>query len=135
MGRTSNPVLYLHFGENISLLGMLKYIPILWGPTSSAKKLCAPEGTKVFICCIGDITKDNRPKIKNIAIMGSHNDWPIPPATMVVSITVSNTCICRYSERGQCSKESSEDEAAAASLEAVGGQLGVDHMIGEWVSQ
>ena len=36
----------------------------------------------------------------------------------------------RYEERGECSKESSADEAAAASLEAVGGQLGIDHMIG-----
>ncbi len=33
------------------------------------------------ICCFGDITKDNCPKIKNIAItltyplLGSYNDW------------------------------------------------------------
>ncbi len=39
--RTSNPVQYLDFGDNISLLGMIKYIPILWGPMSRAKFLTA----------------------------------------------------------------------------------------------
>ena len=38
---------YLEFGDNISLLGMLKY--------------------KDFICCFGDIVKDNCRKILNIA--------------------------------------------------------------------
>ncbi len=87
MGCTSNSVLYLDFGDNVSLLGILKYIPILWGPTSRAnffaaffyigrvgtieieirgrgqpsdgrqKKLRAPKATKVFICCFGDIIK------------------------------------------------------------------------------
>ncbi len=71
MGRTPNQLLYLDFGDSISLLGMLKYIPILWGPTSRAKfftALRAPEATKVFICYSRDITKDYGQKIKNIAI-------------------------------------------------------------------
>ncbi len=70
-GRTSNPLQYLDFGDNISLIGMLKYIQKVWGPMSRAKKftawpskiLRAPEATKLFICCFGDITKDNCPKI------------------------------------------------------------------------
>ncbi len=36
-GHTPNPVQYFDFGDNISLLGMLKYIPILWVPMSRAK--------------------------------------------------------------------------------------------------
>ena len=38
-GRMSNPLQYLDFGDNISLLGMLKYIQILWGPTLRAKEI------------------------------------------------------------------------------------------------
>ena len=59
-GHTSNPVQYLDFGDNISLLGMVKYIPI---------------------CCFGDIIKDNCEKIQNIARtlryppLGSHYYW------------------------------------------------------------
>ena len=49
MGRTSNQLLYLDFGDNIPLLGML-------------------------ICCFRDITKDNCPKIKKYS-----NYFYVPP--------------------------------------------------------
>ena len=92
MGRTSNPVQYLDFVDNISLLGIIENIPIVWDPPLRAKfffllssitpyfrlptlptfrwppkKLRATEATKLFICCFGDIIKHNCEKIRNIA--------------------------------------------------------------------
>ena len=37
----------------------------------------------------------------------------------------------RYQQRGQCASASNKEESEAKALEALGGQLGVDHMIGE----
>ena len=36
----------------------------------------------------------------------------------------------RYQQRGQCASESNKDKSQEKALEALGGQLGVDHMIG-----
>ncbi len=70
MGRTSNPVQYLDFGDSISLLGMLRYIPILWGPTARAKFFTAfflYFLSVETVCCFGDIIKENCRRIVNIA--------------------------------------------------------------------
>ena len=39
--------------------------------------------------------------------------------------------IHRYQQRGQCASASNKEESEAKALEALGGQLGVDHMIGQ----
>ena len=69
VGHTPNQ--YLDFGDNISLLGMIKYFEVL----------CRAQNFEQhFICCFGDIIKDDCQKVFNIARsypppLGSHNAW------------------------------------------------------------